>query len=114
MPDENALPAQHRREDDTQAINVSPRNLALAALLFLGGAGGGGIGSGLLGGNLEKEVASVGEVVQDLKRSVEIIGVSMVEIKTELKADRRANEKIEKKVQDHEERIRALETKRGR
>jgi hypothetical protein len=117
MPEEATNPGTplgglQQMNSGSPSINLSPKNLALAALLFLGGAGGGGLGSGMLGGGLEKEVASLGIVVQELKHSVEIVSVSMVEIKTELKADRRANEKLEAKIEDHEKRIRVLETKR--
>lgn len=84
------------------SINLNPRNMAMAALLFLGGAGGGGIGSNLIGGDVKAEISELKETVQDVK-------ADLVEIKADLKADRRGEEQILQTLSDHEDRLRELE-----
>lgn len=93
-------------------ITFNPKTMLTLAAFALFGAGGGAGGSQLLGSGMQKEVAALQKEVQDLKHSVETVAVSVVEMKADLKAERRNEIKVDEVLKDHEERIRNLEMRK--
>ena len=89
-------------------ITINGRTLAYVAALLLGGGLGGGSVS--IASNPAHALEQLQAEVGSLKQSVETVAVAAVEIKAQLRADRRDLERLETELGDHESRLRRLET----
>lgn len=87
-------------DDDNNTVKVSTRTLFQAAAFLLGG--------GIVSGGVTFATAPEQEL-KDLRQVVETVALSVNEIKVEMRYARENREDLEKRLEDHEERLRELE-----
>lgn len=89
-------------------MHLSPRNLLLILVLFAGGATGTSVATVANGNNVPPSLASD---VRELKADLAALTTTMAKIEGALSARHTDIGRIEKTLDDHEQRLRRCETK---